>query len=164
MQVSSATLAGGSSQNASTDLQGSFSGITLSTTRDDLLRAVLEGVALDLGCYCLGALQKQVRLEDRMLLCGGGARSPLWRQIFADVFGMPILKSSVDQDAASLGAAAIAARAAGFWSDYSRVDALHRDEGLQAPDLEHQALYAGLKSKYRAWTDCLADLKGRRTS
>ncbi len=150
------TLSGGSSQSAATDLRGSFAGITMSTTRSDLLRAVLEGVAMDLNCYCLDVLRQRTTLEDAMLLCGGGAKSPLWRQIFADVFGMDILKTNVDQDAASLGAAAIAARAAGLWEDYGLIDGLHQIEQVHKPVPENRKRYEQIADMYRAWTQGLA--------
>jgi xylulokinase len=152
------TLSGGSSQNVSTNVKGAFAGITLATTRNDMLRAVLEGVAMDLKCYCLDALKKQVSLDDTMLLCGGGAKSPLWRQIFADVFGMNILKTNIDQDAASLGAAAIAARAAGLWTDYSPIDELHKVEQLHKPDPENRKKYDKIMETYRVWTEGLAKI------
>ena len=155
------TLSGGSSQSAATDLRGSFAGITMSTTRNDLLRAVLEGVAMDLNCYCLDVLRQRTTLEDAMLLCGGGAKSPLWRQIFADVFGMDILKTNVDQDAASLGAAAIAGRAAGLWEDYSLIDELHQTEQLHKPVPENRKRYEQIANVYKAWTEGLASVGGR---
>ena len=46
--------------------------------------------------------------------CRGGARSPLWRQIFADVFGCAIVKTAIDQQAAPLGAAALALAGVGI--------------------------------------------------
>jgi xylulokinase len=152
------TLAGGSTQNVSTALKGAFAGITLSTTRGEMIRAVLEGVAMDLKCYCLDVLKRSVTLEDTMLLCGGGAKSPLWRQIFADVFGMRILKSTVDQDAASLGAAAVAARAAALWTDYGPIDALHQTEQVHTPDPRNRAIYAGIAKEYMAWTEGLSKI------
>lgn len=155
------TLSGGSSQSAGAGLRGSFAGITMSTTRSDLLRAVLEGVAMDLNCYCLNVLRQKTNLEDTMLLCGGGAMSRLWRQIFADVFGMNILKTNIDQDAASLGAAAVACRAAGLWHDYSRIEGLHRIEQLHVPNPENRKCYEHIADVYKAWTQGLADV-GRR--
>jgi xylulokinase len=157
------TLAGASPQNASAELRGAFAGITLSTTRADLLRAVLEGVAMDLRCSCLDILRDHAALDDAMLLCGGGGRSPLWRQIIADVFGMDIRKSSVEQDAASLGAGAIAARAAGLWGDYRPIDALHTIEAVHRPDPERRLHYERALESYRTWTHGLARI-GARTA
>ena len=150
------TLAGASPQNAGPTLRGAFAGITLATTRADLLRAILEGVAMDLRCSCLEVLREHAELGATMLLCGGGGRSPLWRQILADVFGMDVRKSSIEQDAASLGAAAIAARAAGLWPDYRRVDSLHSVEQVQRPDPDRRRRYEAVLEDYRSWTYCLA--------
>lgn len=137
------SLAGGSSQEPSPDIRGGFFGIDLRHTRDDLVRAVMEGVALNLGAV-LGILRGYVRLEDEMLLVGGGSRSALWRQIFADVYGMRVLKTSVDQDAASLGAAAVAAVGVGLWSDFAPVDRVHATEAVHAPRPEAVRAYARL--------------------
>lgn len=137
------SLAGGSSQEPSPNIRGGFFGIDLRHTRDDLVRAVMEGVALNLGAV-LAILRGYVRLDDEMLLVGGGSRSALWRQIFADVYGMRVVKTSVDQDAASLGAAAVAAVGVGLWKDFSPVDAVHRTEAVEEPRPEAVKAYARL--------------------
>jgi xylulokinase len=137
------SLAGGSSQEPSPNLRGGFFGLDLRHGRDDLVRAVLEGVALNLGAV-LAVLRGYVRLDDEMLLVGGGARSALWRQILADVYGMRVVKTNVDQDAASLGAAAVAAVGVGLWKDFSRVDAVHAVEATHAPRGEAVRAYARL--------------------
>lgn len=137
------SLAGGSSQEPSPSIRGGFFGIDLRHTRDDLVRAVMEGVALNLGAV-LAILRGYVRLHDEMLLVGGGSRSALWRQIFADVYGMRVVKTNVDQDAGSLGAAAVAAVGVGLWKDFSRVDAIHATEAVQEPRPEAVQAYARL--------------------
>ena len=63
-------------------------------------------------------------------LCGGGSKSKVWMQMFADVFNSNIIKPNVDQDAASLGAAAICARACGLWSSYDSIPSLHKIENV----------------------------------
>ena len=118
------SLAGGSSQEPSEALKGAFFGLDLSHRREDILRAVLEGVALSLRCFCLSVIEPITDLGEAMIVCGGGAKSDLWMQIFADVYGRKIVVANVDQDAASLGAAAIAARGAGLWEDYTPLDGL----------------------------------------
>ncbi|HVO18668.1 MAG TPA: FGGY-family carbohydrate kinase [Anaeromyxobacter sp.] len=141
------SLAGGSSQEPSPLVRGGFFGIDLRHTRDDLVRAVMEGVALNLGAV-LAILRGYVRLDEEMLLVGGGSRSALWRQIFADVFGMRVVKTNVDQDAGSLGAAAVAAVGVGLWKDFSRVDAVHRSEAVHEPRPEAVHAYARLMKAF----------------
>jgi xylulokinase len=137
------SLAGGGSQEPSPDLRGGFFGLDLRHTRDDLVRAVLEGVALNLGAV-LEILRGCVKLGGELLMVGGGSRSPLWRQILADVTGMRVVKTTVDQDAASLGAAAIAAVGTGLWKDFTPVEAVHARQSEQDPRPEATRAYARL--------------------
>ena len=84
--------------------RGAFVGLTMTHGRPEMARAVLEGVAFNLRLI-LDALQAQEIEIPAMRLIGGGARSPLWRQILADVLGMPILLPELVTEATSLGAA-----------------------------------------------------------
>lgn len=149
------SLAGGSSQEPGSALSGAFLGLSLGSTRGDMLRAVLEGVALSLGRYCLETLGRCTPLAGEMLLCGGGAKSPLWNQIFADVFGMEIVRGGIGQNAASLGAAAIAARAAGLWPDYTPLDGLYPPAEVFRPDPDKTAFYRSLGDVFLQWTGAI---------
>jgi xylulokinase len=126
------SLAGGSSQEPSPHIRGAFSGLDLRHTRGDLVRAGMEGIALNLGAV-LEVLRRFVPLAPEMLMVGGGSKSPLWCQIFADVYGMDCVKTNVDQEAGSLGAAAVAAVGAGLWSSFDAVDGVHQVQGVQKP-------------------------------
>lgn len=137
------SLAGGTSQDKSIYIRGGYLGLRLGTQRGDLIRSTMEGVALNLK-LSLDTLRKKTEIDDKLLVCGGGSKSRFWMQIFADVFGMSVYKTNVDQDAASLGAAAIAARGLGLWPDYSRIPALHVVEYQLAPDPQNTAAYAKL--------------------
>ncbi len=129
------SLAGGSMIEKSPDICGSFTGLKLSTTREDLARATLEGIALNLN-FALEVLRGVGTNVDKMLLTGGGAKSALWSNIFANVYNLKILKSSITQEAASLGAAALAMKALGYLASYSDLDKLHSIETCARPDLE----------------------------
>jgi xylulokinase len=137
------SLAGGTSQEPGPHIRGAFAGIDLRHTRADLVRATMEGIAMNLGAV-LGVLRRMVPLAPEMLMVGGGSRSPLWRQIFADVYGMDCVKTSVDQDAASLGAAAVAAVGAGLWKDFGKVDEAHRVEDVRRPIAHNVETYRRL--------------------
>lgn len=79
-------------------------------------------------------------------------------QMFADVFNREIVKSNIDQDAASIGAAAIAARAVGLWRDYGGIDGLHRIERRCAPDPARAARYEALLPMFSRICEVAADL------
>jgi xylulokinase len=148
------SLAGGSSQEPSELLQAAFFGLTLSTNRADILRAVLEGVALSLN-VCLSVINPLIESIDTMILCGGGAKSNLWMQIFADVYNKKIVVINVDQDAASLGAAAIALRGFGFWQNFSPLEDLFRIKKTFIPNTENCMQYKSISKWFTCWINAL---------
>jgi len=89
-------------------------------------------------------LRKYTRLEDEILFVGGGAKSRFYLGIFADCFNTCILKTTIDQDAGALGAAAIAAVGCGLWQDFSRIDEIHQVVELVEPDAENNRQYERL--------------------
>ena len=145
------TLAGASPQEPG-PLQGAFGALTLAATRGDLLRAVLEGVAMSLDAYCLKALERRLPLAGEMLLTGGGGKSPLWMRIFAGVYGMPIRRSLAGQEAASRGAAMVALRGLGAVKDYRAFDGWLGEGEEYRPDAADAAAYAGIKEEFARWT------------
>jgi len=151
------TLAGGSAQEPSPNMHGAFTGLSLGTSPLNLIRASLEGVAMALNAT-LNILKTQVPLEKSMLICGGGSKSLLWRQIFADVYDMEIIKTNVDQSAATLGAGALAANAVGLWKGYSMIPSFHRQESLEKPNPVNAALYRNLFPLFQKLTDFSAEL------
>jgi xylulokinase len=92
-----------------------------------------------------------------MVVVGGSSKSALWRQIFADAFDLSIQQTNVGQDAGSLGAAAVAAVAAGLWSDFSPIDAIHRIEATAAPDPVSRDVYQKMLPAYRRASRLLAE-------
>ena len=126
------SLAGGSSLDDSPNIRGAFMGLDLGHTRSDIIRSVMEGVALGLR-QVLDELKGLTRIADEMTVVGGSSRSKQWRQIFADVYQMEIVKTNIDQQAAALGAAALAAVGAGIWSDFDIIDDIHTIEDRAKP-------------------------------
>jgi xylulokinase len=126
------SLAGGSCLEPSPHIRGAFTGIDLRHTRADVIRAGMEGIAMNLASV-LEILRRFVPLKGEMLMVGGGSKSPFWRQIFADLYRMDCMKTNVDQEAAALGAAALAAVGAGIWKGFERVDEVHKVESIEKP-------------------------------
>ena len=151
------SLAGGTSQDKSVNIRGAFLGLHLGSTREDMIRAALEGIALNLRTS-FELLSRHVPPANQLLICGGGSKSPLWMQIFADVMNRDILKTNIDQDAASLGAAAVCARATALWRDYSGVPALHTAERIWHPDETRCKIYDELYPVFTRASEMAADL------
>lgn len=151
------SLAGGTSQDKSINIRGAFVGLHLGTTREAMVRATMEGICMNLK-ESIRYLKQKTAVSEQILFCGGGSKSKFWMQMFADVFQMDIIKTNIDQDAASLGAAAIAARAIGMWQDYSPIPSLHHVERISKPDPQSAAAYAKLQDTFVHICDVLADL------
>ena len=103
-------------------------------------------------------LEKLCALDHEIVIVGGGSRSSYWRQIFADVFGRNFVRISTDQDAASLGAAAIAAVGAGIWPDYATIDSVIERREHQQPNELNSQVYAKLLDKYERIIPLLSDI------
>jgi xylulokinase len=151
------SLAGGNSQDPSVNLRGGYIGLDLKHGQPELIRAAMEGIAMNLRLR-LDLLRKYTRLEDEILFVGGGAKSRFYLGIFADVFNARIIKSTIDQDAAALGAAALAAVGGGLWQDFSRIDAIHHTVEVVEPVAKNQQLYARLLPIFERSTEALANL------
>jgi xylulokinase len=93
--------------------RGALIGITASHSRGHLIRAILEGVAFSLKDSFTLFAEMNVPV-NRIRLGGGGARSPLWRQIQADVYGREVEIVEAEEGAA-YGAAILAGVGAGHW-------------------------------------------------
>lgn len=128
--------------------RGSFTGITVRHTFPHFTRAVLEGVTF--GLRDSFELMKEAGLTniDQVRVTGGGARSPLWRQILADIFGVEIVIVNADEGAA-YGAAILAAVGAGaFASVESACDATIQITGSNQPGADRNR-YADIYPRFR---------------
>jgi sugar (pentulose or hexulose) kinase len=136
---------------------GAFLGLTLSTQRADLCRAVLEGVAFALRELAddfarLGHPFAQLRIS------GGGARSPLWRQIMADVLGCELTHHAADS---TLGGAIIAAVGVGLYRDLATAtQAMVHPGGITRPEGHHLRAYLAAYHRYQQWRDRLYPASG----
>jgi xylulokinase len=131
------------------DLSGAFLGLSLSTGKANLARAVMEGVAFSL--YQCGEVCGELGLHAAELIAsGGGARSRVWLQILADLFGLP-LKTAVLNEQACLGAAAAAFTGAGvFGSIAEAVSRLvaYKPERVE-PIRSHHDVYTAFYRQYQ---------------
>ena len=151
------SLGGGMPMNKSYNLRGGYVGLDLIHTRADVIRATMEGITMGLRS-CLDALKGMTTIGNEMLLVGGGSKSELWRQIYADIYKTNVIKSNIDQQAAALGAAACAAVGVGLWENFDRIDALHEVVSCAKPIQAHAAYYDELMKVYNRVTDDFCDI------
>ncbi len=109
-------LAGERTPHANPLAQGGFVGLTLRHGRGHATRAVLEGVAFGLRDNLELLRQSGVEAPSDVRVAGGGAGSPLWRQILADALGVS-LSPVQTPEAAAFGAGLLAGVGAGLWTD-----------------------------------------------
>ena len=140
-------LAGSASDENRALHRGAFVGLSLGTGREELIRAAMEGITANLY-LAFKKLQRHTSITTPLLFCGGGSKSDFWLQIFADMFEIEVLKTGLDQEAASLGAAAVALRALGIWKDYAKITDLHDTEKVFYPNEKRKKIYRPLVEKF----------------
>jgi len=150
-------LAGGSSLEPSQNIRGAFVHIDLGTTQADLCRAAIEGIAMA-QAVAIRRLEALASLSDEMLAVGGGSRSDLWMQIYADCYRKTMLRSQVGQQAAALGAAATALVGIGEWADYSPIADVHTITDVKTPDPASAAAYDKRLAVFEKLNTCLSDV------
>ena len=96
-------LRGERSPHNDVNARGAFIGLSATTTRGQMSRAVMEGVAFALR-DCLEVARLNGIDVKRTKLCGGGAKSKVWRQIIADVMNLPVDIPETEQGPAYGGA------------------------------------------------------------
>jgi xylulokinase len=129
------------------DLTGAFVGLTLAHGRAHLARAVFEGITMGI-CDALDAVAPSAR-PDRLRVTGGGAKSPFWRQLIADMTGVPVVTLAVDEGPA-YGAALLAGVGLRVWPDIvSATQAVVREVETTEPKQDLSSQLAGLRAKVR---------------
>ena len=142
-----------------TNARGTFTGMTMDTSRSDMVQAVLEGVAFAIRDSF--EVAKSLGIEiPRSNICGGGAKSSLWRKIFANVLGIPLDMVKTEQGP-GYGAAMLAMVGCGkFKSVQEAADKLVEVASTTEPDAaltaKYEARYQNFKKLYPALKDFFA--------
>ena len=138
-------------------LSGSFVGVRAAHGKGHFARAVLEGVAFSLRDSLAVIERLGIPHDGHAVIIGGGAASPLWRQIVADVLGLPLTEKECSDS--SFGSAMLAAVAAGAFA--SPAEALRCCSAVRShtePNPENADAYARAYRRYRAVAEALRPL------
>ena len=139
-----------------TNARGAFIGMSMDTSRADMTQSVLEGVAFAIRDSVEVAKSLGIPLTSSML-CGGGAKSPLWRRILANVLNMPLTIPASEQGP-GMGGAMLAMVACGAYGSVAEACAkLVTVSETVAPDPEIAARY---EARYRQFRLIYPALKG----
>ena len=129
--------------------RGGWIGLTAKHTRADMIRALIEGVSYSQK-DCLDIIEQLGVTVNSVRVSGGGARSPFWRQVLADVLDKPVVTLET-QEGSAYGAALLAMVGTGaFASVASACRALIRETKLVAPRVDESAFYRDGHGIYRA--------------
>ncbi len=112
-------LMGERSPHNNPDARAMFIGMTMDTTREDMTQAVLEGVTFGLRDSLEVAKSLGIKIE-RTKICGGGAKSPLWKKILANIMNLKV-DVIESEEGPALGGAMLAAVGCGEYPDVETI-------------------------------------------
>jgi xylulokinase len=147
------SLVGAGAPNWYPKARGVIMGLTLSTDKKSMIRAMLEGICIEIRWILESAERLGTKIEE-VRIWGGAAKSAFWNQISADVYGVPAAKPAVS-DAGLVGAAICAGIGAGIFADARQgAEAMVRVVERYEPDLavtqRYQELFEIYKQAYQA--------------
>ncbi len=133
--------------------RGAYVGLTRAHRREHLVRAALEGVCLQLALV-LGSMRAAGLEVSQVRATGGAMRSPLWRQMLADAFGMRV-DLAAGQEGSALGAALLGMEALGLIESIDVAADLAEVEVSVRPEPASAAVYASLLPVFSDLYDAL---------
>ena len=140
-------LMGERSPHNDADARGTFIGMTMDSTRADLYQAVLEGVAFAIRDSFEVAKSLGISIQSSKI-CGGGAKSPLWKKIFANVLNIR-LDIIETEEGPGYGGAILAAVACGEYASVEEAaEKLIKVVDRVEPDKELAARYEARYQKF----------------
>ncbi|WP_413303558.1 xylulokinase [Bacillus sp. 1P10SD] len=129
------------------DARGTFVGLHITHNRADMTRAVMEGVTFNLKVIMDSFIKAGVNI-DKMWVLGGAAKSDLWKQIFADIYGVEIMVPHLLDEATSMGAAIAGAVGVGILKDFEESKKwVHKKETIK-PIQENKVVYQNLYTTF----------------
>lgn len=128
--------------------RGAFIGVSLSSTKSDFFRSVMEGVIFSFKDVS-EIFPSDGKSFQLIKTSGGGAQSKLWRQIHADIFKKEVLTVSGSRGGAAYGAALVAGVGLKVWSDFDEATSILKIESETKPNEDTYRLYDQYFEIYR---------------
>ncbi|MBR6240820.1 MAG: xylulokinase, partial [Lentisphaeria bacterium] len=128
------------------NVRGAFLGLSGTTSRAEIVRAVFEGLSCHLAL--LVDLVNTDRSLSEITLIGGGAENDFWAQMIADVTGFTAVVPEETREANSMGAAVIAGVGAGIFPDFTAIGRFLHEKKRFSPDLKAHKCYKKCLDRY----------------
>ena len=138
------------------DAKGAFIGLTLEHKRSDILRALMEGVTVNLSII-LDIFREQIPISE-ITVIGGGAKGDVWRRIMADVYQADVLRPNCLEEATSMGAAIIGGVGSGAFKNFDVAGRFIEVLDRTRPDAAKAGVYAEAKQLMNDSYDALSPL------
>ena len=138
-------------------LRGAFINVGIDSTREDMLRSLYEGVALNFRWMLEAAETRDLPCETVRAI-GGGALSDSWMRIFADATGRRFEAIENPQEAGAMGAALAVPVALGIYSDYKDIKQVVKIRKTFEPDMDNKKVYDGLFVHFKDMYERLSPL------
>jgi len=136
--------------------KGVFFGLSAAHTKNEMLRAVIEGVSYSL-LDCMEIIKDTGMNPTNVMVSGGGGKSELWRQILADMFNCKV-STNKSSEGPALGVALLAGVGTGVYKDINEACSIAISENsIQYPKEENSLVY---KRYYEIYKKIYNDLKG----
>ena len=143
------------------DARAVYFGLTMGHTRADIIRATLEGITLNLKVI-LDSFRQQGAQINGIRVIGGGAKGRAWRQIMANIYGIPVQRPALMAEATSFGAALAGGIGVGIYKDWSLAESLTPivDEIQPDPQLtaHYEKLYGIFSRAYEAFVPIYSEI------
>ena len=141
-------------------VRSAFVGMSMDTTRTQMTQAVLEGVAYGIRDSLEIARSLGIDIRETCI-CGGGAKSPLWRKIIANVLNIKV-RTPVNDEGPALGGAILAAVGDGAYGSVAEAcSAIVRYDSVIEPEEDIASLYSAGYGTYRELYPAMKDLYRR---
>jgi|AntAceMinimDraft_12_1070368.scaffolds.fasta_scaffold41656_1 xylulokinase len=134
------SISGGTVFEGGPVVRGSLTQLSAVHGPQDVARAIIEAIPMALR-RPLDRLREITHVHDSMMVTGGGARNAAWLQIYSDILGARLVKTNVDQQAATLGAAALALVGTGLWDSFAPLESSHTVEEQFNPAPDKSRIY-----------------------
>lgn len=121
--------------------KGVFIGLTMKHTVDDMKRAVMEGVCMNMALIHNIFLENGVHFNEPMMMVGGGVNSPLVLQTMADLYGISLCRTNLVNEGGSIGGAILAGHAVGLFPTFKVQERFAKVTQVVHPNEENARRY-----------------------